>query len=191
MAKNSYQQIVEDEKKILDELQKNANKSINDVATSCGFSRQKVWRVIKNLEKNKIIWGYTTIINEESQNMKTFFILIKRSNKPINITIIERAVRNGEVLKYSKDVGLIIQSSHFLFGNYDWILEITAKNVKEVKKFCELLNYNFDGYIADYLILENLFTTSCRRIDNPESEKLYDFFSANPDKKIIKSKINE
>lgn len=54
MAKNSYQQIVEDEKKILDELQKNANKSINDVATSCGFSRQKVWRVIKTLKKIKL-----------------------------------------------------------------------------------------------------------------------------------------
>ena len=45
MAKNSVKQIEQDEKKILEELKENANKSINDIAEKCGFSRQKVWRV--------------------------------------------------------------------------------------------------------------------------------------------------
>jgi DNA-binding Lrp family transcriptional regulator len=49
MAKNSVEQIEQDEKRILEELAKNANKSINDIAKTCGFSRQTVWRVINNL----------------------------------------------------------------------------------------------------------------------------------------------
>jgi len=49
MPKSSVKQIEQDEKRILDELTKNANKTINDIAETCGFSRQKVWRVIRNL----------------------------------------------------------------------------------------------------------------------------------------------
>ncbi|HVP99899.1 MAG TPA: winged helix-turn-helix domain-containing protein, partial [Candidatus Thermoplasmatota archaeon] len=37
-------EITDDDKKILAELQKNANQSIDTVAQRCGFSRQKVWR---------------------------------------------------------------------------------------------------------------------------------------------------
>ena len=68
MAKNSVKQIEQDEKKILEELSKNANKSINDIAEKCGFSRQKVWRVINNLEKNHAIWGYTAVVDEKKIN---------------------------------------------------------------------------------------------------------------------------
>ena len=68
MAKNSIRQIEEDEKQILLELSKNANKSINEIAKTCGFSRQKVWRIIKNLEKNNTIWGYVAVIDEEKQD---------------------------------------------------------------------------------------------------------------------------
>jgi DNA-binding Lrp family transcriptional regulator len=42
MPKSSVKQIEQDERKILDELRKNANKSVNDIAETCGFSRQKV-----------------------------------------------------------------------------------------------------------------------------------------------------
>jgi DNA-binding Lrp family transcriptional regulator len=43
MTKSSIKQIEQDEKTIVDELIKNANKSVNDIAESCHFSRQKVW----------------------------------------------------------------------------------------------------------------------------------------------------
>ena len=84
MAKSSVKQIEQDEKKILEELSKNANKSINDIAKSCGFSRQKVWRVINNLEKNHTIWGYVAVVDEEKLDKKSYIILMKRTNKPIS-----------------------------------------------------------------------------------------------------------
>ena len=55
MEKTSKKQIEEDERKIITDLQKNAKESIDVIAKKCGFSRQKVWRIIKRLEKNKII----------------------------------------------------------------------------------------------------------------------------------------
>ena len=101
MAKNSMKQIEEDENKILQELANNSNKSINEIAKKCGFSRQKVWRMIKNLEKNHTIWGYTTIIDREKQGLKSYTVLIKRTNLPMEEEmvdkIIEREMRNNTI----------------------------------------------------------------------------------------------
>ena len=55
MPKNSSEQIDVDEKKVIRELQRNSKESIDKIAKKCGFSRQKVWRIIKRLEKNKTI----------------------------------------------------------------------------------------------------------------------------------------
>jgi len=44
--------ITEDEKKVLDALEKNGKESIDDIAKRCEFSRQKVWRIIKHFEEN-------------------------------------------------------------------------------------------------------------------------------------------
>jgi Lrp/AsnC family leucine-responsive transcriptional regulator len=65
MSKSSRDQIVKDEKKILSELVKNSNEKIETIAKHCGFSRQKTWRFIKQLEAKGLIWGYTAIFNEE------------------------------------------------------------------------------------------------------------------------------
>jgi len=57
MAKSSKEMIFHDEIKVMDALERHSKGSIDEVAKSCGFSRQKVWRIIKDLEKRKVIWG--------------------------------------------------------------------------------------------------------------------------------------
>ena len=59
-----------DEKSVLEELKKNAHDSINEIANRCGFSRQKVWRIIKNLEEERTIWGYTAIVNNQKKGLE-------------------------------------------------------------------------------------------------------------------------
>jgi len=54
MAKRSSVQIEQDENKILDALEQHSKDSVDEIAKSCGFSRQKVWRIIKDLEKRKM-----------------------------------------------------------------------------------------------------------------------------------------
>jgi len=55
MSKSSKYQIEEDEKKLLSEQVKNSNENIETIATHCGFSRQKTWRFIKQLEAKGLI----------------------------------------------------------------------------------------------------------------------------------------
>jgi len=50
---------------VIEQLQRNSNESIDKIAKTCGFSRQKVWRIIKRLENNKTIWGYTAVPDKE------------------------------------------------------------------------------------------------------------------------------
>ena len=175
MAKNSYRQIIEDEKKILDELHKNANKSINEIAKSCGFSRQKVWRMIKNLERNNVIWGYTAVVDNSKQNLESFLVLIKRSNQPVSKDLLDN-ILNRKLVSASSKMEVRVVSSLYTNGVYDWVIIFNAKDVKEAKKFVESLNKVFEGYITEIQLIETMFSVQNGGIENPEKERLRDFF---------------
>ena len=92
MAKSSKKQIYEDELKVIAELQKNAKENIDVISKNCGFSRQKVWRIIKGLEEDKTIWGYTAIVNEKKQGLKSYMILIKRTTLPLDEKLADKII---------------------------------------------------------------------------------------------------
>lgn len=175
MAKNSAKQIVEDEKEILNELCRNANKSINEIAKDCGFSRQKVWRVIKNLEKNKTIWGYTTIVDEEKQGLKGYVLLIKRSNKPIDKELMNKILKR-DVLKRTAKIEVEITNSVYCNGVYDWIMCFTAPDIKNAKKFAEITQQTMEGFVSEVQLIEELFVVERCGVQNPELNKIKDFF---------------
>ena len=176
MSKNSVKQIEKDEKKILEELTKNANKSINEIAKSCGFSRQKVWRIIKNLEKNNTIWGYTAVIDEEKQGKKHYIVLIKRTNKPLDKELIDK-ITSRELVDKTKKIGVEIITSIYTNGEYDWIICFNASDIKEAKGFVEALNKLFEGYIDKIHLIEKMFAADKCGIENPEIKRLYEFFN--------------
>ena len=67
MTKTSKENIKKDEKRIIECIMKNSNESVNAIANRCGFSRQKVWRIINRLEKSHTIWGYTAVVDGEKR----------------------------------------------------------------------------------------------------------------------------
>ena len=175
MPKSSNKQIEKDEKKILKELSKNANKSINEIAQTLGFSRQKVWRVIKNMEKNHTIWGYTAVLDNEKLNKKTYIILIKRTNKPITKKLIDD-IETRNFADEVKEKGIDIICSLFAHGYYDWVVCFNAKAIKEAKWFIEYFNRLYEGFISDTHLVEIMFSAVRSGVRNPEIEKLNDFF---------------
>jgi len=175
MPKNSISQIEKDEKKILNELSKNANKSINDIAKNCHFSRQKVWRVIKNLENNNTIWGYTAVLNYEKLNRKNYMMLIKRTNEPITQKLINDIVTRN-ISKEVKEKGIDISCSFYTNGNYDWVICFSANQVKEAKWFVEYFNRLYEGFLSETHLMEVMFSAVRSGMKNPEIEKLSDFF---------------
>ena len=176
MAKSSKEEIIKDEQRILDKLKKNANKSINEIANECGFSRQKVWRIIKQLEKNRIIWGYTAIVAEEKQGYGTYFILIKRTTQPLDMDLVEKIISRKMEAQMEK-LHCEMVSSVYTHGLYDWILIITAKELKQAKQVCELLRMQYQKYLKEVHLVNALFPIKVQGIINPESNKLKDFLA--------------
>ncbi len=175
MPKSSVKQIELDEKKILNELIKNANKSINDIAKTCKFSRQKVWRVIKNLEKNKTIWGYTVVLDHKKLAKERFVMLIKRSNKPLSEKFLDQII-SRDIENIAKKMGIHMINSVYVNGVYDWLISFTANNIQEAKSFVELMNRSYPEIISDINLLEYMFPVEYDGIINPEAKKLKEFF---------------
>ena len=173
MPKNSREQIDADEKKVIRELQKNSKESIDKIAKRCGFSRQKVWRTIKRLEKNKTIWGYYAVVDNEKLDMKRYIMLIKRSNKPIGDAINKMIDLTMHCKEEEIDVDVICSS--YLHGQYDWMLIFTASNIKNAKKFSELLTKEYQHMISEINLLEDIFPVKKCGMVNPDLEKFREF----------------
>ncbi len=170
MPKSSLKQIEKDEKKILNILLKNSNKSVNDIAKICGFSRQKVWRVINKLEKNHTIWGYTAVLDNEKLNKKNYMMLIKRTHKPISNKLIDDII-NRKVSDEVRKNGIYISCSLFTHGNYDWVMCFNAPSIREAKGFVEHFNKLYEGFISDIHLIEVMFSSVRSGVKNPEIEK--------------------
>jgi DNA-binding Lrp family transcriptional regulator len=177
MPKNSLKQIEQDEKKILDKLTKNANMSVNEIANKLGFSRQKVWRIIKNLEKDKTIWGYTAIIDDNEIGRKRFCILLKKA--AINVTDEKlNIVINRELRKIGTKNGVNLESTYFFNGSYDGQICVTAENIMQVKNFIADIQKKLgEHYFKEADILEVLVPIQMRGFNNPNLKQLKDYFA--------------
>jgi len=177
MPKNSITQIQQDEKKILEELSKNAKNSINEIANKLDFSRQKVWRTIKNLEEDKTIWGYTAIIDDNKIGRKRFCILLKKApfkvtDEKLNIVI------NRDLRKLANKNGVNIESTYFFHGLYDGQICVTAENMIQVKNFiAEMQKKLGEHYFKEISILEVLIPIQMRGFNNPNLTKLKEYFA--------------
>ena len=174
MSKNSRKQIDKDEKMVITYLQQNAKESIDIIAKKCGFSRQKVWRIIKRLEKNKTIWGYHAVIDDEKVDRHSYIMLIKRSNEPMS-TAIDKII-SQTIEQRGQEIDVNVECSRVLHGIYDWFLCITAPDIREAKRFSEMFNREYPKLIDEIHILENIFTVKNSGVPNPNITKLKEYF---------------
>jgi Lrp/AsnC family transcriptional regulator, leucine-responsive regulatory protein len=171
MPKRSKKQIDQDEKKVLAELKKNSHASIDKISKICGFSRQKVWRLIKRLEKDRIIWGYTAIVDEEKIDQKHYVLLLKRKITAYDEKIVDALLSRRFEDTVAK-LGITIETSSYIHGDYDWLTTFTAPDIRYAKKFCELLNSNYPDMFEKICLMETLFDIKKQHIFNPDTKRL-------------------
>jgi len=173
MSKISKNQHVLDRKKVLQELQYNAKDTIDQIAKRCGFSRQKVWRIIKQLEKEKAIWGYRAVADNEKFQMNRYVLLFKKTNKPMSelvSTIISR-----ELEKKVKTIGITIESSSYLNGSFDWMIIFTAVDIWQAKQFVDIFHKVYPNVVAESFLLEELFPIKTSGLVNPNMDRFKEF----------------
>jgi DNA-binding Lrp family transcriptional regulator len=176
MTKTSKENIKKDEKRIIECIMKNSNESVNAIANRCGFSRQKVWRILNRLEKNHTIWGYTAVVDGEKIGQRNYIILIKRTTLPITDKMLENVIGRG-LDESAEKLDIHLKSSIYLNGIFDWIICFTAEDTKQAKKLVEMLNITYKGHVSEIYLLESMFHAKNNGILNPNIDDLRDFFS--------------
>jgi len=179
MAKSSIKQIEQDKKRILEELTKNAHMSVKEIADRLNFSRQKVWRIIKNLEDDKTIWGYTAIIDDNKMGQKRFNILLKKAPIKLEDDKLDIVINRG-LRDIATKNGVYLESTYFFNGLYDGQISVIAEDIIKVKKFiADMQNKLGPDYFKEIDILEVLLPIQMRGFNNPNIKQLKDYFPSN------------
>ena len=173
MAKSSKEQIEQDEIKVLDALERHSKDSVDEIAKSCGFSRQKVWRIIKDLEKRKVIWGYTVIDNAEDRDLTYFILLMKRSHVPLDDVMQKEVI--SEKLDKRFPFNMKISDILITHGVHDAIVTFYAPDIVAAKKVVNELFGTLGKYFEGYQILETLFPIRKNGFKNPQIKDLVDY----------------
>jgi len=174
MSKNSREQIDQDEKKILSELVKNSKENIETIAKHCRFSRQKTWRFIKRLEASGLIWGYTAIFDEEKIGLTHFMLMVKRTAKQLEEVTVDRIV-SRKLEGIATEIGVTIESSFYVHGEYDWVITFTAEDIRQAKKFSDSLIALHPSVIEKITIMQTLMFIKKHYFLNPDRKKLKEF----------------
>lgn len=173
MIKSSKEQMQKDAKVVLAELQKDSHKNIDLIAKSVGFSKQKVWRIIKQLEKDRLIWGYSAITDVEKQELEKYILFFKRSSIPFDKKTADEVNLNGILNDYNK-LGITIETSYYIHGEFDWVIIFTAKDIIFAKKFVNLMQDRYPGFIEKIQLARVLYTPRDHYIVNPAPLKAKD-----------------
>lgn len=151
MAKMSRKQMEKDERRILLELQNDSSQSLDRLAKKTRFSRQKVWRIVKILNENKDIWGYTAIVDEEKLGMKTYLLLFKSG-----IADISELFDTSGFNKLVDKEGIILRDVVWSQGLYDGYISFLARDIPHAKQLQRILSDLFPDQIMDTSIMESI-----------------------------------
>jgi DNA-binding Lrp family transcriptional regulator len=177
MAKSSREMIMKDELRVLNFLEQHAKESIDEIAKQCGFSRQKVWRIIKHLEEDKIIWGYAAITSEDVKNLKHFVLLLKRTMIPFDDATKKEVIKENLVDLFPDSIKNVVEveNIYFTHGKYDSVVTFYAPNLVTAKKVLDAISQNLNKYFEEYLLLETLFPVRKQGLKNPQIKILAEY----------------
>ena len=113
---------------ILEILEKNSRYTTEQIATMTGKNREEVEQAIRKYEENKVIVGYTTLVNWEKTGKESVTAMIEVKVTPQRgegfDKVAERIYRFPEVT-----------ACYLMSGSYDLTVIIEGKTIKEVALF--------------------------------------------------------
>jgi len=101
-------------------------------------------------------------------------ILIKRTTVPVDEKLVDKIIA-GQLEKPASKIDIKIEHSMLTHVIFDWVICFKAKDMKYAKKFSEIVNKTYLGYIGELHMMEVLFPIRKQGILNPEIEKLKEF----------------
>ncbi len=116
------------ENKILMAIQDNAKINVHDLSLMFNVSEVEVVNLINDLEKNKIICGYHTLINWDKTDREIVTALIEVKVSPQKDLGFDKIAER--IYNFSE-----VDSVYLMSGAYDFMVLIEGKSMKEVSRF--------------------------------------------------------
>ncbi|MEL6620560.1 MAG: Lrp/AsnC family transcriptional regulator [Pseudomonadota bacterium] len=119
------------DRRILAELQRDASRSLEDIARAVGSSKTPVWNRIRKLREAGVIGQQTVVLDAEALGFEAcFFVLIRTSE--------HEADWQAAFLKALRDRPEV-QEAHRLAGDIDYILKVRVANARAYDAFYQAL----------------------------------------------------
>lgn len=113
---------------LLSLLEKNARMSVTDLAMALDASEDNVLNTMSELEKNKVICGYHTMINYDKLNKNEVMALIQVNATPEREYGYDRVA--ASIYKFPE-----VDSVYLLSGAYEFVVIIKGKTMQDVANF--------------------------------------------------------
>ena len=114
--------------KILELLEKNAKLSIKEIAEELDIKEKEALQLVGELEANKVICGYSAIINWDKITEEKCNALIEVKVTPQRGTGFDRIA--DRISRFDE-----VDSIYLISGGYDFMVIINGKSMKEVSSF--------------------------------------------------------
>ena len=119
------------DRKILGELQTDAEQSLDEIARKVGSSKTPVWNRIRRMREAGVILRQTALLDAEALGLEAcFFVLIRTSEHEV-----DWQRKFLQVLRSRPEV----MEAHRLAGDIDYILKVRVKNARAYDTFYQAL----------------------------------------------------
>lgn len=136
-------------KEILDIINYNSRISNKDIAAMTNSSEEEVAAQIKQMEDNKVICGYPTLINWDNTDCEKVTALIEIKVTPQRDMGFNKVAER--IYKFEE-----VESVYLMSGAYDLTVIIEGKSMKEVSRFVteKLSTLEYVTSTATYFVLK-------------------------------------
>jgi len=173
VKKVSKSNMVHFDNEILHALLEDPTKSARIIAKELKSYRQKIWREKKKLEDEKVIWGYTAVVNERKLNHFSYVMLLKM--KPMSKEMVDIMLKRLREKAQEKQ-NVRLQDLWIVNGVYDWVLRFSAPNHATARRYYDTIRSVYDNYLLEKpIIIDINFCVVSEGKVNPDLEELYEF----------------
>lgn len=136
-------------KQILDIISKNSRFSTEDIAAMLGTDIKTVEDTIKEMEEDKVICGYPTLINWDNTEFEKVTALIEVNVTPQRDMGFNKVAER--IYKFEE-----VESVYLMSGGFDLTVIIEGKSMKEVARFVseKLSTLEYVNSTATYFVLK-------------------------------------
>jgi len=147
------------DRKILAELQRDAARSLDDIAKAVGSSKTPVWNRIRKLREAGVIGAQTVVVDAEALGFEAcFFVLIRTSE--------HEADWQQKFLQALRDRPEV-QEAHRLAGDIDYILKVRVQNARAYDAFYQALISEVRVHnVTALLSMEEIKSTTALPLDD-------------------------